>query len=376
MNFDLTERQRHLVELASGVVRDHCSFEDESGRDRSGEFPRELFSAMGEAGLFRLLGNGDLGGSFLEASLVQETLAFRSATASSILFVNSAAVAMMTRGGVQPAARHVLTGAASGRLAFSFAMTEPQAGSDASAIATTAAEDGSEFVLQGHKLYATGAGEADYLLVVARTRADGSARSGSSLVLVARDAPGMTIRKLEKVAGDAHGTCEVFFEAVRVPRDHVVGSLDGAWSLLGFGSQVERLLVAAMSIGFARRALTEVKAVLSQRTQFAQPITEFQAVRHRLADMATELEAMRWMTWRAAWLADQGRDCTSEINMAKLFAAETGARICAEAMRLAGGRSYFLGDVLNRTWRESTLSLFAGGTSEIQRNGIAKGMGL
>lgn len=304
MNFDLTDRQRGLMEQAAEVLRRHASPEDEAARDGVPAFPHALFSALGEAGLFRLLGE-EGGGGFLDASLVQEALAFGSAAAASLLFVNSAAVAMMTRGDVQPALRQLRATAAAGQSAFAFVMTEPQAGSDASAIATTALRADDEFVIQGRKLYATGASDADHLLVVVRTRTAGPARLGSSLLVVDRHAPGVTIRKLAKVAGDAHATCEVFFEAVRVPGDHLVGPLHGAWPLLGFGSQVERLLVAAMSIGLARRALGQVQAVLSERRQFGQPVTGFQAVRHRLADMATELEAMRWMTWHAAWLADR-----------------------------------------------------------------------
>lgn len=376
MDFDPTARQSRLVELATEIASVHCSEQAEAERDSAGGFPRHLLQALGRAGIFSVWRQPPHGHGFLDACLIQEALSRASSTAAGMLFLNSAAISMMQRGKIGPGLQPILDAGFAGDALFAFSLTEPNAGSDASAIGTSAVLDSDGFVVNGHKLYTTGAMDADYIMVVARTASEGPARNASSLILIPGDAAGLEKRVLRKVAGNALATCEVFLRDVRVPGSSIVGPLNGAWGLLHWGGLVERLLVAAMSVGIARRALDGVIAVLSERTQFGQAITQFQAVRHRLADMAAQIEAMRCMTWRAAWLADEGRDCATEVNMAKLFASEGAATISAEAMRLSGGRGYFVEDRLNRTWRESALALFAGGTSEIQRNGIARGLGL
>ena len=305
---------------------------------------------------------------------MQELIGYHDGTAASILFVNNAASAILSRGCSHPLHREILDQARQGEVNFSFAVTEPEAGSDVAALKTIARTDGEEFILNGVKSYATGAADADFILTVALTSTDGPAKSGTSLFLVPGDAAGLTKRRLIKPTGDAHATCELTFDDVRIKSSHLVGERNGAWALLFFGGMVERLLVAAVSVGVAQRAFDQARDFLSDRKQFGQSIIEFQAVNHRLADHLSEIEAMRWLTRHAAWSADGGIDAPSRINMAKLFASERGNAIVSDLMRLVGGRGYFLNDPLNLAAREIGLSLFAGGSSEIQRNGIARSL--
>ncbi|MFL0357724.1 acyl-CoA dehydrogenase family protein [Erythrobacter sp. GH1-10] len=374
MDFAPTPRQQAMLDAAEDIMRVHRERQEARGQDENSRFPRELSASLGEAGLLTLWADPDVADPFSCASLVQELVGYHDGTAASILFVNNAASAILSRGCSSPLNRDVLDQACRGKINFSFAVTEPEAGSDVAALQTTAQADGEGFVVNGVKSYATGAADADYILIVALTSTDGPAKGGTSLFLVPGDAAGLTKRKLVKPTGDAHATCKLTLEDVRVPSDHLVGEHNGAWRLLFLGGVVERLLVAAVSVGVAQRAFDQARDFLSERKQFGQSIIEFQAVNHRLADHLSEIEAMRWLTRHAAWSADCGIDAPSRINMAKLFASERGSAIVSDLMRLVGGRGYFPDDPLNLAAREIGLSLFAGGSSEIQRNGIARGL--
>ncbi len=376
MNFEPTAAQALVLEQVDNICLQHCTAEQERQREVSPTFPKMLLEALGRAGLLTLWVNPTEKAGFMNACLVQEKLASFSATAASLLFVNNAATSIMKKGGLHADCQNIFNEAASGQSSFSFAMTEANAGSDVSGLTTSAVSNENDYIINGVKSYATGSWDADYILVVARTKEEGPAKSGSSIILVPGDAKGLSKRKLPKPAGNAHATCELTFENVTVPKTHLIGEENAGWRLLYFGGLVERLLVAAVSVGLTQRALTEITQYLNQREQFGQPISRFQAIQHCLADFATELEAMRWLTRHAAWRADEDQNSSLYINMAKLHCSETGQRLITEAMRLSGGRGYFLDDKFNQLWREASLPLFAGGTSEVQRNGIARGLGL
>lgn len=332
----------------------------------------EILTALGKNGAFHPWTNTDGMPDFLSASLIQEALSERSAQASSIFFVNSAAIAMLKRGGTASGDTSLVERAVSGELAFCFALTEPQAGSDAAAISTTATSTADGFVINGRKSYATGAGDADFILTVVRSSPDAPAKNGAAVLLVPGNAPGLTKNKLDKVAGNEHASYELVFDNVHVESGNLVGQLNRAWSLLFFGGLVERSLVAASAVGVSARAFDLTLQYLEQRTQFGCAITEFQAVSHKLADMRTQIEAMRWLSRYAAWQAQHGSDGPSSVNMAKLFTSETGTELVSECARLVGGTGYLRDNPVRQAAMQIGLSLYAGGSSEILKNGIMR----
>ena len=379
MDFALGQRQRDLADRVEQVCRTHCSTEQESRRDASPEFPDELYRALGSAGVLGYTLPAEYGGDdggFLDRCVIAETLGRFSTTALSIYFVANICATMIAEAGTDTQRTRLLPALAEGDLRLAFALTEPAAGSDAGAIAARAVRDGDHVVLEGTKLFTTGAREADYILTVARTSTDQKASRGSSVFLVPANSAGLRIESLPKIASTSHATCQVRYESVRVSRDALLGQRDAAWPLLVRGSAVERLCIAAWLCGMARTVIDDLIQFARNRVQFGQPISGFQAVQHQIADLATHAQAMRWLTYHAAWQADREPPAALEINMAKVFNTETAHRIVTTAMRLAGGRAFFADSTLPRLLRESTFAFYAGGTLEIQRNVIARELGL
>lgn len=377
MHFELTEKQTELLAVTQSIMDRYCSPADEQARDQGGMFPDAMYRDMCRAGLIDIWPGTMDGSGYLDGCVVGEALGRASGTATGLYFVNGVSGLMIARGMQNRMGQDLLHRLSDGDVRFSFSLTEPGAGSDATGITTAATRQGDTYVINGTKRFATGAGEADYILAVVRTDPDQPAKTGTSILLVPTDTAGLGIRPLEKVAGNAVSTCEVVFDDVAVPAGHLIGPEHHAWGLLFAGGLLERLVIACGAVGYSGRAFDHLRDHLCARQVQGQPVTQFQSIRHQMADMATTIQAMRWLTRHAAWLADQDSpDRVAAINMAKVFAVENGNRIATDAFRLAGGRSYFVEDVLNRIWREAALGYFAGGTGEIQRNAIARSIGL
>lgn len=379
MDFALDQRQCDLADRVEEVCRAHCSAEQESSRDASPEFPGELYRALGSAGILGYTLSAEYGGhdgGFLDRCVIAETLGRFSTTAVSLYFVANICATMIAEAGTDAQRAKLLPALASGELRLAFALTEPDAGSDASAIATRAVPDGGYVILEGTKLFTTGAQNADYILTVARTSPDQKASRGSSIFLVPAGSPGLRTDPLPKIASTSHATCQVRYDSVRLPREALLGQQDRAWPLLIHGSAVERLCIAAWLSGMARTVIDELIRFARGRVQFGQPIGRFQAVQHQIADLATHAQAMRWLAYHAAWLSDQQPQAALAINMAKVFNTETAHRIVNTAMRLTGGQAFFTDNALPRLLRESTFAFYAGGTIELQRNVIARELGL
>jgi len=379
MDFGLTAGQAALRERVETFCSAHCTEEHAAALDRESRYPVELHRALAESGLLGWClpaAYGGAGGSPIDACIINERLGRCSSAATNLLFINGVSAALIALAGSEAQKEEYVRGVAEGRLRFAFALTEPGAGSDAAAIASRAVRDGDAYVMQGTKLYTTGALDADYILTVVRTRPEGKASRGTSLLIVPRTAPGLAVAPLEKIAGNCIASCRVEYDGVRVDAGQRLGPEDGAWSILMIGAGLERLTVAASSVGLARAVLEEVTAHVTTREQFGQPVSRFQAVQHQLADIATEIDAMELLTYRAAWMAAQGMARPKEISMAKLYCSERLSEIVLRGMRLLGGGAYFTETPMPRRVREAMLALYAGGTVEIQRNTIAKSLGL
>lgn len=371
MDFELTERERELQEHVR-TLRDELSG-TELAPDR---FPDAAYRRLCEKGLLGAAlpeSAGGTAGGLTAGVLVAEALARHVPELVSPFTVNLACAVLILAAGSEAQRARWLRPLSAGRLRAAFALTEPEAGSDAAAIQTRAAACGDGYELTGTKLFTTGAADCDFILTVVRTPGEESARPGFGVFLVPPDAPGLRVTPLRKIGGNHHASCRVEYAGVRVPSENRLGSEDAAWQGLRLAAGAERLLTAAASVGAAEAAFEEARAFVRTREQFGQPIAQFQAVQHRLADMATEVEAMRWLTYRAAWSADrQGPAAAVPVSMAKLYCTERVQQIVLDGMRLLGGRAYLEETPMAGRQREALLGLYAGGTNEIQRNLIAR----
>ncbi|HEY0513091.1 MAG TPA: acyl-CoA dehydrogenase family protein [Thermoanaerobaculia bacterium] len=383
MDFTLSPGQQELQQRTARFCAAHLTPAAAEALDRTTEFPAPLYAAMAAAGLLRLaipVPLGGEGGDLFDVVLVTEELAKHSGTAVNLYLVNAVfAGALLLLAGSDEQRRTLVPRLGAGECKLAFAMTEPGAGSDAAAISTTAVADGDDFLVQGTKLYTTGASVADFILTVVRTRPEEKASRGTTLLLVARQSPGLEILPMEKIAGNAFASCEVRYHGVRVPAAGILGgpqALHRGWEPLMLNAGTERLCVAASCLGLAQAAYGEAREHALRREQFGQPIVGFQAIQHALVEMATEIEALRWLTYHAAWLAARNESCAVEIGMAKLVGAEELNALILRAMKILGGKAYLKSSPLQRFQREALLSYFAGGTSEIQKNLIGRLLGL
>jgi alkylation response protein AidB-like acyl-CoA dehydrogenase len=260
---------------------------------------------------------------------------------------------------------------------MSVSMSEPEAGSDVGAMRTTARRDGDHWVISGQKLWATGAGsKRNVINVYAKTDTQASYRKGISLFLVDNDTPGLKLRKLDMLGRRGVGTYEIFFDDVRVPADRLIGGENRGWDCVLSGLQIERMTIAAGYCGNTQAVIDLALAYAKERKQFGRAIGSFQAIAHMLADMQTEADAARLLTWRAAWMLANGMDALREISMAKLFASETQVRAVNQGMQIFGAYGYSMEFDMQRHFRDARASTIGAGTSQMQRNLIANLMGL
>jgi alkylation response protein AidB-like acyl-CoA dehydrogenase len=281
------------------------------------------------------------------------------------------------RKGTEEQKRHWIPKMLAGEVKFSISMSEPDAGSDIGSMRTSAKRDGDAWVINGQKLWATGAGaRGNVINVYVKTDPAVFYRKGMSLFLVDNTAPGVELRKLNMLGRRCTGTYEIFFTDVRVPPERLVGGENNGWQVVLSGLQVERITSTAGYIGGMQAILDLALDYAKERKQFGRPIGTNQVMAHMLADMQTELEASRLLMWRAAWLLAGGQDALKEISMAKLFASETYAKLANLGMQVMGAYGYNMEFDMQRHFRDARSATIGAGTSQMQRNLIAGLMGL
>ncbi|MCB0046203.1 MAG: acyl-CoA dehydrogenase [Caldilineaceae bacterium] len=375
MNFDLTEEQRMIrdtvARFAAEVVAPLAHATDETG-----EFPAGTFRRMGELGLLGLPvpeAYGGVGADTVSYALAVEELsaACGSTGLSYAAHTSLACMPLLWFGNEAQKARH-LTHLASGAGLGAFGLTEPQSGSDAAGLRTTAVQDGAEWVINGQKMWITSGAIADVVLVAAVTDPSRGAR-GISNFIVEKGTPGFTPGKNEPKMGlKGSITSQLFFEDCRVPAENLLGAPNEGFIQFMKTLDGGRISIAACSLGLARAAYTAARGYARERYAFGRPIAQFQAIQHKLADMATELDAARWLIYRAATLKDVGRPYGKEAAMAKLFASEAAERICYQAIQIHGGAGYSREYPVERIYRDNRLMAIGEGTSEILRTVIAR----
>jgi acyl-CoA dehydrogenase len=349
--------------------------------DRARRIPRELWKRFGELGWAGLSVPEEYGGSgadVLTGAVLCEELARRFPSLATDWLLISMTARVLRESGTAKQKAELLPRLAAGEFIMSFGMSEPGGGTDVLALKTRASLQGGEWLVRGQKLYTSFADDADAILVLCRTDpAEGAKRSrGLSLVLTPRHQPAVQVRRLELMGQRAACTCEVFLDDARAPADAVVGEQGRGWQTLLRTLDEERILCAAMYVGVTAAALEQALQYARDRTAFGRPIGTFQAVQHPLAETATELEQIRLLTAKAAWLQSQGRDCAIEAAMAKLAASETAVRATDRGMRVLGGYGMVEESPMERLFRDARLGPFSPIANEMVRNFLGERLGL
>ncbi len=379
MDFNLTSEQK----LFQKTIREFCNKEIKpiAGKiDKEEYFPKDLYKKMGRMGLMGMTVPQKYGGAGIDKVsymiALEEISRVCGSTGITVEAHNSLGVGHIYEKGSEEQRKKYLPKLTNGEEIAAWALTEPNAGSDASAIQTTAALDGNEWVLNGTKQFITSGDVAWITTVMAKTDKEKGAK-GISAFIVERDTPGFKIGQLEDKLGlrGSH-TAELIFEDCRVPKENLLDKQDmgfvGAMNILDRG----RTAIGAMSVGIACGALEDCIEYAQQRQQFGRPISKFQAIQWKIANMATEIEAARLLVYQAAFLEDQNVRFTKEASMAKLFASEMAMRATRNAIQVFGGYGYTRDYPLERYFRDIKLCEIGEGTSEVQRMVIARQLGL
>jgi alkylation response protein AidB-like acyl-CoA dehydrogenase len=380
MDFRLSEEQTILCDSVRKMMDRVAPIDYVRRLDRERAYPYELYDAWVEAGLLRLPypeQYGGIGGSVMDLVIVAEEISRKSADFF-MAFAGSTFCGMnILRKASEPQKKHWLSRIGSGEVRMAISISEPDAGSDVGALRTTARRDGDDWIISGHKLWSSGAGAKNAVInVYVKTDPTVSVRKGMSLFLVDNDTPGLELRKLDMLGRHCVGTYELIFNDVRVPADRLIGGENKGWECVLSGLQAERVCSAAGNCGAAQAAVDLALEYAKQRQQFGRPIGTFQAIAHMLADMQTEVDAARTLTWRAAWMVADGQDALREISMAKLLSSETYVKVANMGMQIMGAYGYSMEFDMQRHYRDSRASTIAAGSSQIQRNLIAGLMGL
>ncbi|SNS68420.1 MULTISPECIES: acyl-CoA dehydrogenase family protein [unclassified Azospirillum] len=373
----LTEEQAMVREMARQFARERLA-PGAAERDRTGAFPAAELAEMGELGLLGMVVPEEWGGAGADAiayALAIEEIAAGDGAISTIMSVhNSVGCAPILKFGTMAQKERFLRPMAAGRMLGAFCLTEPQAGSDASALKTRAVRDGDHYVLNGAKQFITNGQHAGVALVFAVTD-PAAGKKGISAFLVPTDTPGYQVARLEDKLGQrCSDTAQIVLEDVRVPADLMLGEPGQGYRIALANLEGGRIGIAAQSVGMAQAAFEAARDYARDRVSMGVPIIEHQAVAFRLADMATRIEAARQLVLHAASLRGAGQPCLKEASMAKLFASEMAERVCSDAIQTFGGYGYVNDFPVERIYRDVRVCQIYEGTSDIQRLVIARNL--
>ena len=345
---------------------------------REARFPREALQGLAGLGCLGIAVPAEWDGAgldYLSLALAIEEIAAADGATSTVVSVNNCPVcSILMAWGTEAQKAQWLRPVARGDWIGAFALTEPQAGSDASNIRTTARRDGDHYVIDGVKQFITSGKNGQVAIVLAATdRAAG--KKGISAFLVPTDTPGYIVERLEDKAGQsASDTAQIRFDGCRVPAANRIGPEGAGYKIALSGLEGGRIGIAAQSVGMARAAFEAALRYAQERTAFGKPIAEHQAVQFRLAEMAMQIEAARQLLWHAASLKDAGEPCLKEAAMAKLMASEMAERVCSAAMQIHGGYGYVADFPVERIWRDVRVCQIYEGTSDVQKMLIARAL--
>ena len=339
--------------------------------DREHSFPKEAHQGLAALGAYGICVPEEHGGAGLDyltlALVLEEIAAGDGGTSTAISVTNCPVNAILMRYGNAQQKKKWLEPLAQGQMLVAFCLTEPQAGSDASSLRTTARKDGDGYVIDGVKQFITSGKNGQVAIVIAVTD-KGAGKRGMSAFIVPTDAPGYNVARLEdKLGQHSSDTAQINFDSCRIPAENLIGAEGEGYKIALGALEGGRIGIAAQSVGMARSAFDVAVAYAKERQAFGGAIFDQQAVGFRLADCATQIEAARQLIWHAASLRDAGRPCLKEAAMAKLFASEMAERVCSAAIQTLGGYGYVNDFPLERIYRDVRVCQIYEGTSDIQK---------
>ena len=372
----LTQEHRMIRDTARAFAAERVA--PANGWEKQGAVPVEILRELGRLGFMGMTVPAEWGGAGVDMVsyvLALEEIAAGCGALSTIMSVNNSPYcAAVNTYGSEAQKRQFLVPVARGDMLGAFCLTEPQAGSDASNLRTSARREGDDYVLTGVKQFITSGKSADLALVFALTDADAGKR-GISCLIVPTKTPGYRVASEERKLGQrASDTCQIVFENCRVPVANLLGEEGEGYKIALANLEAGRIGIAAQAIGMARAAFEAARAYAGERQAFGTAIVNHQAVQFRLADMATQIAVARQMALHAASLRDAGEPCLTEAAMAKLFASEMAERVCSDAIQIHGGYGYVADFPVERIYRDVRVCQIYEGTSDVQRIIIGRGL--
>ncbi|MFJ9989852.1 acyl-CoA dehydrogenase [Pseudomonas putida] len=373
----VTDEQQQIADAVKDFAQERLKPFAEQW-DKAHRFPREAIDEMAGLGLFGMLVPEQYGGSdtgYVAYAMALEEIAAGDGACSTIMSVhNSVGCVPILKFGTEEQKQRYLVPLASGAMLGAFALTEPQAGSDASSLKTRARLEGDHYVLNGSKQFITSGQNAGVVIVFAVTDPEAGKR-GISAFIVPTDSPGyQVVRVEEKLGQHASDTCQIVFDDVRVPVGNRLGDEGQGYKIALANLEGGRIGIASQAVGMARAAFEVARDYAMERQSFGKVLVEHQAVAFRLADMATRIAVARQMVLHAAALRDAGRPALVEASMAKLFASEMAEKVCSDALQTLGGYGYLKDFPLERIYRDVRVCQIYEGTSDIQRMVIARNL--
>jgi len=381
MDYGFTKSQQELREKTAAFVTKEIPREVAREVDRTGEFPHDLMKKLGEQGFWKInipkkYGGDD--GSILDLMIffeeISKGLPVLSWTAGDVLLYGNN---ILKVNGNEAQRQKYLPRLAKGELMFCFALTEPDAGSDAANIQMSAVQDGDDYVLNGSKMFISGASVSH--IAVTNTRTSPDRYRGITSFLVDTSSPGYSATQIKKLGYKGSDTCEVYYKDVRVPQDDILGGpecLNQGWHQMMRLLNGERLVLSACAIGIMQTVIKECVTYLQARKKRTGTTIRYQDTEHKIAEMATSMEAARQLAYYSAWMMMKGMECVKETSMSKYLCADTGKKIALMGMEIMGADGYAMESSVQQFFRDIPILSIGGGTSQIQKNVIAKTLGL
>lgn len=381
MDFEFTEEQNLFRMGLRKFFKKEVTPEYVRQCDEKEEYPFKLMKDLGELGYWGIhlpeeYGGG--GGNVLDHVILLEEIGYHFfALAQMHLRTGGFGGRTVLEFGNEEQKKTYLPKIAKGEYIFALGLTEPNAGSDASAVKTKAEKLGNKYILNGQKVFCTGAHISNAIIVLARTDPHADMKhKGLTTFIVDPKSKGVQIKPIPKMGTRTVHSCEVFFEDVEVPAENILGKEGTGWEVILSTLDMERISLGALTTAGAQRAIDDALEYAKQREQFGRPIGKFQVIQHKFADMQIEVNASRLLTYYAAWKKQNGYDCKQDAAICKVHATETFLRVTSEGVQIMGAYGYSMEYDMQRYFRDAKLFPIGGGTSEIQRNIIAKTMGL
>ena len=378
MDFAFTDEQQMWHDVVHSFMEKEVGREYTREHDQNREFPDELYQKATEMGWLGLLIPEDKGGMETDPimfAIFCEAIGKYSLDTAACLMTSMFTATNIAKHGTPEQKEKYLTPFLRGEVKFSISISEPQSGSDAAGARSTARADGDEWVLNGNKVWCSGAQLPNaVILVLARTSDD--RYKGFSLFLVPNTTPGLQLKKMDTIVRRSLGTTEFFMDDLRIPKTNLIGEVGKGWQYIGEHLDLERLSIAASQVGNARTALDDTIRYTKDRQAFGRSLSSFQVLKHRMADDEIQLSAARLMVYSAACKLARGEKASKEVSMAKVFCVDTLFNIAFNGMQALGGYAQLPEYDMERYFREAKHGMVGGGTNEIQRSIIAKAMGL